>query len=181
MKTKIFNLKTLAWIFAITLTTVFFSCEKDDDPFKECRKHPDCEYFTCKINGKRWEPQCDGGPLFGCTPWDVQYSKNVPGFFASVTNENENQHVYLTVRGKKLQIGSNKLYIDEFVQTRFFDGSNQACSNYLIDTLQNYDLVISRIDSVNNYLSGKFYFTAINKCNEIKTISDGEFNLPYTF
>ena len=173
----------MVWILATILTTLFFSCEKDDDPFKECRKNPDCEYFTCKINGKRWEPQCDGGPLFGCTPWDVQYYRKTSGNLSmSVENENKRQNFKFITRQSRLEFGDNKFYTDEFIQTFFADGNfSQGCNIFIIDTLSSSTLIITKIDTVDYFLSGTFHFRGKNDCGAELTISEGEFNLPYRF
>ena len=177
------KLKPMVWILATILTTLFFSCEKDDDPFKECRKHPDCEYFTCKIDGKRWEPQCDGGPLFGCTPWDVQYYRKTSGNLSmSVENEENNQFFKFVTKELKLKIGNNKLYIDEDIQTRFSNlNLNDSCIRYKLDTFQPYSFNVTKIDTINYYLSAYFSFIGKNDCGDEVIITDGEFNLPYRF
>jgi hypothetical protein len=53
MKTQTMNLKTSLWLLILMMALTFFSCEKD--PFEDCRKDPNCEYFTCKVNGERLE------------------------------------------------------------------------------------------------------------------------------
>jgi hypothetical protein len=180
MKTQTKNLKTFLWLLTLMMTLSFFSCEKD--PYEDCRKDPTCEYFTCKVNGERWEPQCDGGPLFGCTPWSVQYSKNIPSFDLSIKNEIKKQHILLIVHKTPLKLGENKLYIDEFIQTRYSDSfKSSECRRFKIDTLLPFSFKLNKIDSLNRILKGTFSFTAKNDCSEFVSITDGEFNLPYSF
>jgi hypothetical protein len=174
------NLKTSLWFFTLMMTLTFFSCEKD--PFEDCRKDPTCEYFTCKVNGERWEPQCEGEPFFGCTPWDVQYSKNIPSLDLSAKNEKRSQNILMIVHKTILKEGENKLYSDINIQTFFADGKfSNGCKIFNIDTLTSSTLNISKIDTVDYFLSGTFHFTAKNDCGDVMTITDGEFNLPYRF
>ena len=182
--TKIISnkLKPMVWIIATILATTFFSCEKDDDPFKECRKHPDCEYFTCKINGKRWEPRCISEPLFGCTPWDLQYYRKTSGNMGMyIKNESLKQNFTFLTRNQILKIGNNKLYKDEFIQTFFSDGRSSNCNIFSIDTLSTYSFNITKIDTLKYFLTGRFNFKGRNVCGEEVLITDGEFNLPYRF
>ena len=182
VQTRQINSKTTVWLFITTIVILFFSCEKDDDPFKECRKNPDCEYFTCKVNGKRWEPRCISEPLFGCTPWDVQYYRNIPALDIYIDNEKENEHFTFLIRNSKLSMGENKLFINDDIQTRFSNLNNSVqCVRFKLDTLKAYSFYISKIDSINYYLSGKFHFTGKNECGEEVLITEGEFNLPYRF
>src|SRR5690606_6426149 len=104
MKTQILNLRSLAWMSALLMITTFFSCEKD--PLRNCRQDPTCEYFTCKVNGVQWEPQCNSEPLFGCTPWDVQYYKSLEWLIMNVSSEDLKQSFLIYVKGN-LQNNTN--------------------------------------------------------------------------
>ena len=180
MKTQNFIHKTMAWIILCIISIILFSCEKD--PLEDCRKDPACEYFTCKVNGKRWEPQCDGGPLFGCTPWDVQYYRNIPALDIYIDNEKEKEHFTFLIRNKKLTIGDNELFINENIQTRFSNlNLVDSCIRYKLDTLQIYSFNVTKIDTINYFLSATFHFISKNDCGEEVHITDGEFNLPYRF
>ena len=180
MKTQILNLRSLAWMSALVMITTFFSCEKD--PLRHCRQDPTCEYFTCKVNGERWEPQCNSDIIFGCTPWDVQYYKNIPALDMYIDNEQRKQRITLLVRDKKLILGENDLYTSSFIETSFSDGNKLAnCKIFIIDSLAFQSLQISKIDTINRYLTGTFYFTGKNECGDEVQITDGEFNLHYRF
>ena len=175
------KLKPMVWILATILTTLFFSCEKDDDPFKECRKHPDCEYFTCKIDGKRWEPLCDGGPLFGCTPWDVQYYRNTPNLFMIIKNESLNQYLRISCK-EKLTLGGNNLNTKGNFKTMFFNDQLQIqCEDHYLDTLYANSFSLLTIDTTAYRISGTFNLRFKNDCNSAIDFTDGEFNLPYRF
>ena len=114
------------------MTFTFFSCEKD--PLEDCRKDPTCEYFTCKVNGERWEPQCEGEPFFGgCTPWDVQYYKNIPALDMYIDNKNIKQRFTLLVRDYRLKLGNNNLFAKNFIETSFSNGNRSSnCIIYVI-------------------------------------------------
>jgi hypothetical protein len=182
MKTQTKNIKTFLWLLTLMMTLSFFSCEKD--PLEDCRKDPTCEYFICKVNGERWEPQCKGEPFFGgCTPWDVQYYRKTSGNLGMyIKNESIKQNFIFLTRNQKLILGNNKLYKDEFIQTFYADGKfSEGCKIFIIDTLTSSTLNITKIDTVDYFLSGTFHFTAKNDCGDVMTITDGEFNLPYRF
>ncbi|MFZ1705359.1 MAG: hypothetical protein WAT79_13505 [Saprospiraceae bacterium] len=183
MKSKKLNSMALIWLFVMMMTTFFFSCEKEKDPLEACRKDPTCEYFVCKVNGERWEPQCNRDPLFGCTPWDVQYYRNTSGNLGMyIRNESLSQNFTLLTRNQILKIGDNELFTNENIQTRFSNLNNmESCVRYELDTLKFSSLYISKIDTINYYLSGTFNFTGKNDCGEEVKITDGEFNLSYRF
>jgi hypothetical protein len=178
MKTKFFYFKTLTWITVTIMTTMFFSCEKDDEPFKECRKHPDCEYFTCKVNGKRWEPQCDGGPLFGCTPWDVQYYKKSGFLEAIIQNEETKTGIKIELREIKLE---NTKYGFERDSGYFNSNNIQDCVFFNLSTGEFNEISFETIDTINYFIKAKFSMVTINECGEEVHITEGEFNLPYRF
>ncbi|MBK8622889.1 MAG: hypothetical protein IPN79_14330 [Saprospiraceae bacterium] len=181
MKTQTKNLKTSLWMLTLLMTLTFFSCEKD--PLEDCRKDPTCEYFTCKVNGVRWEPQCKGEPFFGgCTPWDVQYYRKTSGNIEMhIKNKNAGQNFAFLTRNEKLRIGDNKLHVDEFYGTFFSDGSDNGCNIFVLDTISPYSFHILKIDTIKYYLMGTFDFKGNNDCGDQVTITDGEFNLPYRF
>jgi|SRR5690606_5247928 len=181
MKTKILNLRSLTWMSALVMITIFFSCEKD--PLRHCRQDPTCEYFTCKVNGERWEPQCNSDIIFGCTPWDVQYYRKTSGNLGMyIRNESIKQNFTLLTRNQILKIGENELFINEDIQTRYSDlTKSENCVRFKIDTLVPYSFYLSRIDTISYYLTGTFHFTGKNDCGEEVQITDGEFNLHYRF
>jgi hypothetical protein len=163
------------------MTLSFFSCEKD--PLEDCRKDPTCEYFTCKVNGVRWEPQCKGEPFFGgCTPWDVQYYKNIDWLIINVRNETLENSALIYVNG---QISNNTIH-EIFTEnnspsTFFLKNTIDSCSNYKVIKGYNNFLEITRFNPDLKVINGKFSFTAKNNCGDVVTITDGEFNLPYRF
>jgi hypothetical protein len=182
MKTQTKNIKTFLWLLTLMMTLSFFSCEKD--PLEDCRKDPTSEYFTCKVNGERWEPQCEGEPLFGgCTPWDVQYYRKTSGNLGMyIKNESNKQNFTFLTRNQKIKIGENKLYLDDEIQTRFSNlNLIDSCIRYKLDTFQIYSFNVTKIDTINYFLSATFHFIGKNDCGEEIHISDGEFNLPYRF
>src|SRR5690606_27861780 len=123
MKTQILNIRSLAWMSALVMITTFFSCEKD--PLRHCRHDPTCEYFTCKVNGQRWDTQCNSDIIFGCTLWDVQYYRKTSGNMEMyVDNEKKGQNMAFYTRKERLKIGENKLYTNNFIETFYADGSN---------------------------------------------------------
>ena len=176
MKTQTKNLKTSLWLLTLMMTFTFFSCEKD--PLEDCRKDPTCEYFTCKVNGERWEPNCDGGPLFGCTPWDVLYGGGIKAMDMHIDNEAKNSRITMIVRKEWLKIGNNQLYTDDFIQTFYADGG-EICNIFVLDTISPHSFNILQIDTIKYYLKGTFNFKGKNDCGDQVTITDGEFNLPY--
>ena len=172
----------MVWILATILTTTFFSCEKDDDPFKECRKNPDCEYFTCKVNGKRWEPRCDGGPLFGCTPWDVQYYRNLEWFIMNVRNDETNQTFLIYIEGNLQNNTIHEIFTNENSPSFLREGILQdSCTNFKIINDENSYFEIINIDFNQRKIKGKFSFIGKNDCGDEAIITDGEFNLLYRF
>ena len=176
MKTQIKNLKTSVWFLTLMMTLSFFSCEKD--PLEDCRKDPTCEYFTCKVNGERWEPQCEGEPFFGCTPWDVQYYR-INGYIEAVIKNEKNK------TGFKFELKNIKNENQDYFfepDSRFYESNNnQNCVSYYLFN-QGYNLFrFEKIDTINKFIKAKFSFKTLNDCGEEVHITDGEFNLPYRF
>ncbi len=70
----------LPLILIVSILLISFEKVPDDkEPYSRCKDDPTCEYFRCKVNGKWWTPDCEQGPLFGCTHTDVQYYRYLNG------------------------------------------------------------------------------------------------------
>ncbi|MFZ1705357.1 MAG: hypothetical protein WAT79_13495 [Saprospiraceae bacterium] len=178
MKSKKFNPNALIWLFVMMMTTFFFSCEKEKDPLEACRKDPTCEYFVCNVNGERWEPQCNRDPLFGCTPWDVQYYKQT-GYLVLISKKNDTESIVIYVRDL-FDVNSNYNLFKGNNTTTLFRNTNY-CGNYLLDTSLNNYINISELDINNFRIKGKFEFSSQDTCGNLVNLTDGEFNLPYRF
>jgi len=176
MKTQTKNLKTTLWLLTLMMTLTFFSCEKD--PFEDCRKDPACEYFTCKVNGERWEPQCEGEPLFGCTLWDVQYYKQT-GYLIMILRKNDSESIVIYVRDLFDKNTDYNLFKGNNTSTLY--RNNNSCGNFLLDPNLNNFINITEFDQNTFRIKGMFKFSSLDTCGNQIHITDGEFNLPYRF
>lgn len=155
------------------------SCDNDD--LKDCKADPDCEYFTCKVNGEEWSTNCERDPLFACSAIDVQYYKDISGFSLVAVNGNKKETVFLEVYSK-LKLGSNKYFINNSVATKYTNGNKEVnCRKFRLDTLISNDLFLTKIDTINFELEGTFFLECKNECNETVKITDGEFRVKYRF
>jgi hypothetical protein len=136
--------------------------------------------FECKVDGKTWKTSCESKDIFGCTASDFKYYDYIPSMTLRGDNDNLNSSLELKVRNQRLNIGDNKLYIDEFIGTYFGDGNNQkGCEIYKLDTLFSHRFNIIELDTVRQIIKGNFHFTGKDKCGKTKKITEGKFDLIY--
>lgn len=82
-------------------------------------------------------------------------------------------HGYITGLGTfNLYPSDNKRFISTFF---YIDGK----SKYITSSVSSGELNITKLDSINEIISGTFYFDAVNEAGEIVEIRDGRFDLKY--
>ena len=174
-------MKHFIHIFTFISLFTLSCCTPDEDPLAACKADPNCEYFTCLVDGEKWTPSCTPDPLFGCDPFDVQYNKDIPGLEFVVENSNKNEVIIFRGR-ERLKLGKNNFFSNEFIQTEFGNSNlPDTCISLPIDPLLPNNLLLTVIDSTKFILEGEFFLTCKNKCGNKVEISKGSFRIKYRF
>lgn len=148
------------------------SCNPDDNQVTEPHTT-----FRCKINGKDWEPA--GGGAQTINPYEILYydDNNSLDIVAFRSLSTVRQIIKINCFIKNIGVRNELRSSDEV----FEDILNTNCRIYDLDTTKTNYILVSEIDTINYIIVGEFEFSAINNCNETVNITEGYFDLPYTF
>jgi len=191
-------------LIALSLPCLALQCDKDDNgntppPDENKEQLPPATQsgkgtFGCKVNGEVWRPKNDDfndGPISG------SYGKSELLITANKeTNKNDSINhlkqvitIHLSQEGNDLKThkidGSD--YPENyaiFVNQTYLSQNNISECIYSTDSVVTGTLQLTRLDSVNNIVSGKFEFTAVNHtCGETDTIkvTEGRFDIKYAY
>ena len=145
------------------------------------------EIFRCKVDGVEWEAYDyrSGGLInisYGSSsPTDLQYYSDTKSLSLGAGRETEDQTVNqgMRLRAKPLEKGDNHLI---YRRIAFHDGLIPPdCRNYELDTFSIRNITILEIDTIDYRMKGNFEFSAINDCSDTVHITEGYFDLSYSF
>ena len=162
------------------MTLISFSCcTPEEDPLAACKADPNCEYFECLVDGEKWVPSCESGPIFGCSAIDIQFYKDLNYLVAIGKNENESIVIYVHDIVNLKQ--KYKLFKSNSATTLFSEKSLNICDNFEIDTTLNNFFYINEIDTSKFIITAEFEFQAKDTCNNLKSIKNGSLRTKYRF
>lgn len=171
----------LLLFFAITLSC----CNKDDDSqsIAEIDKLPPATQigantFGCLLDGKAFLPGNGNNPL-DCVYQYVDGSY----FFALQANKRDELNNRVSIA-----IGTNSLQIEEgFTYQLLENSSGNATGIYSYAANSTYtssthfgEIRITKLDEINHFVSGTFWFNIIDYQGNSHTITDGRFDIHYT-
>ncbi len=176
------------------LTYIFFvlyffcsiaACKKEDGLTKETDNGANT--FSCKVNGKIYIPKV---ALFAGNPIYCQYYKSLGSeeykLIIGTTNPDAPvQHVRIEITGIKstgtYSVGAQNSYYCLGTYELNVGGYNSTANRFETDNHNNGSVIISKLDTINKIVSGRFEFEATNTDNdtEIAKITSGRFDLKY--
>lgn len=153
------------------------SCNPDDDQVNEIEPHTT---FRCKVNGQDWTPA--GGTSQTIYPFDLQYYSDTGGLellaHRIILSENVDQGFHLVSRIKTLNTDTPFRFEEEV----FLDNFNSLnCQRFDLDSTSNNYIKLNTIDSTSFFIVGEFEFSAITECEHFIQVTEGYFDLKYTF
>ncbi len=171
---------------------IAFSCKKHkSDPISQLPPETQTgeNTFGCLVNGQVFVPKGPSlSPILTCyyPHLNTDYSK---GYFFQVYAKSKGKDCELS----SISIDTDSLTIQEEqeIALKLITKGGAAgrytyypdCSlfiNYTTDSLNTGKLLIKKFDSVNQIVSGTFWFNAINENGDILKITDGRFDMEYT-
>jgi hypothetical protein len=177
-------------IFLLLLTTLTLSCcSKDDDPpTNPIDQLPPATQIGankvgCLVNGEVFLPKGSnplGPPLVVCFYQFVDNSWNFSLGFSN--NQQENlRGLNIASRGVELQQGNTYPIILESNNSCYGRFTNWGETfHYLTNENNNGQLTITKLDQVNNIISGTFWFKAVNSNGEVVQVREGRFDMQYS-
>lgn len=172
------NTNTLLAVFFAGTICMGASCCKKDEPLEpeqptlppETQTGEDT--FGCLIDGKVWLPK--GGGLLQTIERDYYYGSIIIGANKRGTN-GANERININVTG----IFSDTLFIIDNKNSQNFY-YRQENPMYYPDSNHIGEFHLKKLDTINNIMSGTFWFDAIDTTTEkIVQIRDGRFDLKY--
>ncbi|MDO8366591.1 MAG: hypothetical protein Q7T20_07345 [Saprospiraceae bacterium] len=175
----------LSALFTILLCT----CKKDDQdclPGLPCATQVGANTFGCYINGEPWVAEIASG-IFdpSLRNLDMLYDETGTGMYygnnwrlaAHKVSESVYDAFVFTARKfdspLSLDRENNKIRV-------WYGTDQQLFKEYWLDTLQQYKIEITKLDTINNICSGKFEFFAIsNNKSDTLHITEGRFDKKY--
>ena len=134
--------------------------------------------FGCLIDGKVFKPKGDpfGGPVIKA---QYQFVNGKQGFGVSGRNSNTNQVIGIIGNNIRLSIATFEL--TTFNSEGKFSGGYtlESFDSYYTNDINKGQLVIKKFDSVNQIVSGTFWFDAKNANGKIVQVREGRFDLQY--
>jgi hypothetical protein len=141
--------------------------------------------FGCLIDGQAFVPQNRSilqGPDIQC-----DYIFTAGGYYFTVVASNKNNSII-----KQVNIGTDFLAIaqGQTYALKTYTSGNANASYTLFPTIGEVQystnnstsgqLTITKLDTINQIVSGTFYFKAVNAPGETVSVTDGRFDMPYT-
>ena len=200
MKTKYTHKTPLTTLLLVCLVLVLSAakCKKDnEEPGLPPATETGEDVFACKINGEIWESYYAPIPitvmfmpgLYNIPRLSISYNKY--GAFSIIARRNtghksEEPRSDFSLRIEEGVFGEGE-YLFNMPKDKavyYIEGSDSTSScSWVIDSLINGKLTITRYDTVENIFSGRFYFTAnlsssSEDCNnEIIEVTEGRFDI----
>jgi hypothetical protein len=175
--------------FLLLLTTLTLSCSKDDDtPTNPVDQLPPATQtgtnrVGCLVNGEIFLPKGSnplGPPLVTCF---YQYVNNTWYFSLGYSNNQQTnlRGINIASRGIELQQGQTYNLVLQSDSSCFATYYNfSETSDYVTNNTITGQLKITKLDQVNNIISGTFWFDAVNSNGVKVEIREGRFDMQYS-
>lgn len=142
-----------------------------------CQKSNALKYggFSCKVNGRLWEPYTND---FKLQPTECIISQEGKSISIRARNTNKNEHISILVNSLDNVITEGKYLLNS---DRYFWGSyDKPFGDFITGNGYEGEIEIIKIDRVTKKMTGKFFFNCNDKqTNETVNVTQGEFNLRY--
>jgi len=174
----------------LLLISILFSgshCKKDKTPEEQLppETQTGAGTFGCLVDGKLFLPKGDpfGGPTLSCA---YQYINGGYYFQLAALNKGSSVNYGVGIFTDSLQIqeGSKFILKNKNVQGEAYGlysiSEFQGLTNYITNTIDTGEVVITKFDSINRIVSGTFWFDAANSTGQIKQVRSGRFDMKFS-
>jgi len=184
--------------FILSLTSLFFllaanSCRKHkhDVPSELSKLPPETQTgantFGCLIDGKAFLPRGSGfgGPVLSC--FYIQNTPTEQGYFLglSASDKSNTSDVFgIGIGTDSLQVSIGSYNLIEKKRGNYFAYylrvNQQGTNQYYTSSKDPGTITITKLDELNQIISGAFHFNVITTTNDTLRITDGRFDIHYT-
>jgi hypothetical protein len=176
-------------LILLLLTTFTLSCcNKDDNtPTNPIDQLPPATQIGankvgCLVNGEVFLPKGSnpfGSPIVNC---HYQYVNDTWNFSLGYSN-NQQEHlrgINVASKGVELQQGQTYPLVLQSNNSCYASYGRSTIPQYYTNNINIGELKITKLDQVNNIISGTFWFDAVNSNSEKVEIREGRFDMQYT-
>ena len=170
-------MKTMYAFIALLGLLYVTACDDDLNPDLPAATQKGANTLGFKVDGKSWVPYYVGVSLQGDTEIEVGYNEITHGFGINALRriKSVNQAFYLSVDDL---IDTGEYFDQAHLSNIYFSDSNIE-QIYEVDLNSSGSVIITRLDTINQIVSGTFFFTVENAVGERLQITDGRFDYNY--
>lgn len=192
-KLHFMNSKILITILLVAILGSAYNCKKNDNeeplpPYTEIGANT----FSFRVQGKEYDTKVDYLPAFPRISVVYNYVDTFlhKDYLFEIEGNRvfsgDNKHIIINVQSMT-HVGDYKLSIYNgggYGNFAIYEDDGPAQSLFGTDTIHTGDLTITKLDTINHIIAGKFAFKAIQSCvnricNSVITV-DGQFDIKYT-
>jgi len=182
----------LSFLALLLILTCFCSssCKKDKNKNPVDQLPPETQTgantFGCLVDGKAFIPK--GSPLGGPIKKAAYQFVNGSYYFVIAGSDRSNPEDFSVVqlRSDSLQLSVGSYLLSFFDSSGYLGGGvtfskiSQPSIRYFTNQVQTGELIIKKLDEIDQIVSGTFWFNAIDTATgKILQIREGRFDMPY--
>ena len=178
-------LSVLSIILTVTVLTASMCRKKTVDPIDQLppETQTGANTFGCLVDGKVFLPKGDpfAGPVKKA---QYQIVNGRQGFGVSAKNSTSGLVKGVGIHGDSVSINVGTYNLADYNTMGILSGSyaeflSGNINEFYTNTINRGQLVIKKFDTVNQIVSGTFWFDAKNSSGQIVQIREGRFDMPY--
>ena len=170
---------TYAFIALLGLLYVT-ACDDDLNPDLPAATQKGANTLGFKVDGKNWVPYYVGVSLQGDTEIKVGYNQLIHGFSISALRRTKNIDQAFDLNIESL-VDTGEYFDEDHASNLYFADYNEENVLFQGDLNSSGSIVITRLDTINQIISGTFFFTVENAVGERLQITDGRFDFKYPY
>jgi hypothetical protein len=173
-------------VISLFIVLVSGNCKKNNsDPIEELppETQTGANTFGCLIDGKIFLPK--GNPLAGpIKKASYQLVNGKYSLLISGSNTSSNITKGVGMQGDSIIISTGTFELVEYNVKGKLSGSyaefeSGNINDYFTNNINRGQLTITKFDTVNQIISGRFWFDAKNSNGQIVQVREGRFDMPY--
>ena len=171
-------MKTLHLLFALLGLLYVTACDDPLDPDLPAATQKGANTLGFKVDGKNWVPYYRGMHFDNDSELSVSYNAEINYFSFSARRKTDNLDQSMDI-GIMNVISAGEYYDSlESFRIQFYD-FNKEDFLYTLDENASGYFSITEFDTLNQIVSGTFFFTVENAAGERLQITDGRFDYHY--
>ena len=173
-------MKTLHIFIALFGLLYITACDDDLNPDLPAATQKGANTLGFKVDGKNWVPYYVGVSLQGDTEIEVGYNEITHGFgiIALRQLKSIDQSLYLNL---DVLLDTGEYFDADHASNIYFSDDKKESFLFRPDLNSSGSVKIDRLDTINQIISGTFFFTVENAVGERLQITDGRFDFHYPF